>query len=292
MQRFPVQRGIQLRRRLESASSLNPGEWSAETSQPPSTVTRQTEPIPEKKRSATPVEPNVKSAEPTGSEWHEQDRQVGQSLAVAGRRAPVKLRERSRLQVDDLAGGESQTASLVPKPPGQPRQPAVGHSQATLWQPVDSTTTRTINNPVTAAHGHASSVAPSNNNSSLSNAEQPGLISPISQVGFESTPASSGSDLTGLAGHRPIGATNADTAPPPPAIHDDLPWHVDESQKGRKPSGSDVVIHKTSFGMIDRLAETCKLPVSTVISLVCGGGLALIVGGLLALRTALRRRHS
>ena len=292
VQRFPVQRVIQLRRRLESASSLNPGGWSAETSQPPSTVARQTEPIPEKNRSAAPDEPDVKSAGPTGSEWHEQNRAIGQSPAVAGRRAPVKLRERSRLQIDDPADGGSPTASTVPKPPGQPRQPAVGHSQATLWKPVDSTTTRTDNNPGAAANGPASTVAPSNNNSTPGNAGQPGLIPPISQVGFESTPASSGADHTGLAGHGPLGATNTDTAPPPPAISDDAPWYVDETQKERKPSNVDVVIRKTSFAMIDRLAETCKLPVSTVISLVCGGGLALIVGGLLALRAALRRRHS
>ncbi len=292
VQRFPVQRVIQLRRRMESASSLNPGGWSAEPSQPPTADRRKTEPLQETKHTEVPVEPDVKSAAPIGSEWHAQEPPVNQSPAVAGQRAPVKLRERSRLRIDDPADGGSQTASMVPKPPGQPRQPAIGHSQATLWQPVDSTTTRTTNSAVSAANGPESSVVPSINNSSRGSAKQPRLIPPISQVGFESTPTSSVPDLTERAGHVPTGSTNADAAPPPPAISDDEPWYVDETQKERKPSGSDAVIRKSSFAMIDRLAETCQLPVSTVISLVCGGGLALIVGGLLALRVALRRRHS
>ena len=43
--------------------------------------------------------------------------------------------------------------------------------------------------------------------------------------------------------------------------------------------------------MIDQMAETLKMPVSTLISLIGAGGLALLGVGLVVLRATIRRQY-
>ncbi len=245
VQRFPVQRVLQLRRRLESAAALNPGGWPTNASQSSSTGVTAEMPAAEPVKSATPTSAASQESEVPHEQW-----------PTTGKRPPVKLRERSRLQLAASTNASSQVTGAA-----QPWMPAVGRSNVTPWRSVDAT---------------------------------PGAP-PISQAGFESSdPSSGGLNKAAFADRldsvrlpdNTSGASEADVAPPPPTE----PWFDDETRKERK--ASSEVVHKSSFAMIDRLAEAFKLTVSTMISLIGGGGLALVLGGLIAIRTALRRRHS
>jgi hypothetical protein len=309
VQRFPIQRVIQLRKRLETAASLNPGGWNAESSQSQSFTPAPTEPFQNSRAIEPPLERavkrDVKPAEPTAAgsanaEWQQLDRSIENDRSVehgdanGGWRAPIKLRGRSRLQLDDTASIGAQRASTVPKSPGPPRQPSFGHSEPALWKSVDPLEAETESGRKFIIAADSPDIGTDHSTAdrrSVDSASQPGLVPPISQVGFESTTSLIPPDIAVLGGDVSAGTERSEVAPPPPTSADDAPWYpVDPAR--RTPSVPDAVTHKSSFAMIDQLAETCRLPVSTVISLVCGGGLALIAGSLIALRVALRRRHS
>ena len=273
VQRFPIQKVIQLRRRLESAAALNPGASSSDKVQAPVTDQAPPETSPQKplklRRESVPVQMDLpKSSVP-----------VAQQPSEPATRPGVKLRTRTRLKVDDALEAVSHASTEIPKMPSPVRKPVVAQSEATRWKTVESPPTRTVTQSSTEVN---------------TGSKQPALAAPISQAAFETTTAEKPSVNAGLvAPGMNVGAVADEMigAPPPPSVPEETPWYHDEARKARRSAGSSAVVHKSSFGMIDKLAESFRVPVATMMSLIGFGGLALVGLGLIAVRTAMRRRH-
>ncbi|MBS0206284.1 MAG: hypothetical protein JSS49_25605 [Planctomycetes bacterium] len=272
VQRFPIQKVLRLRRRLESAAALNPGGWNSST---PESDTEHFTPT-------TSAAPGPKSA-PVQANSPTTTVSVVQP-AEPEHRPGVKLRTRSRLKIEDELGTTLQASTAVPKMSVPNRKPVVAHSVVTRWKSLE---------PRPEA-SEAVAVNESNPGSS-----QPTLAAPISQAGFETTSVSDDNPTMDSSIGLMAPGMNANSmaddligAPPPPATPEETPWYHDAASRARKSGGSSTVIHKTSFGLIDQLAGTFHLPVATMMSLIGFGGMALFGVGLIAIRAAMRRRHS
>jgi len=283
VQRFPIQRVLQLQQRLETASSLNPGGATAVDSQAENL--KATPP----KRSATapadwfitpeakePVSPPETKAEPKSPE----------------NRGILKLRGRAPIQIE-----EATHVTSVPKNPSTARQPVVAVSSATRWKTIEASQQSAQSGP------SSSQLAPPVTGrkdqpiqtEAKSSAEQPKLSPPVSQVAFESPEVNRLSDgsstpKTSLALPYPESPSIPEIAPPPPEVPAESPWYHDTAKPDKKLS-QPVVVRKNTFALIDQLAETLKVPVSTLISLIGAGGLALLGVGLVVLRATIRRQY-
>lgn len=282
VQRFPIQRVLQLQQRLETAASLNPGGAPA--------ADRQAEnpKVTPPKRSATvpadwfitpetkePVSTPEAKAEPKSPE----------------KRGILKLRGRAPVQIEEAAHVTS-----VPRNPSTARQPVVAVSSATRWKTIEASqgtqsgsSSPALTPPVT---GHKEQSIPAEVKSS---AEQPKLAPPVSQVAFESpdvNPLNEGTSKpkTSQALPFPESPSIPEIAPPPPEVPGESPWYHDTA-KPEKKSNQPTVVRKNAFALIDQMAETLKVPVSTLISLLGAGGLALLGVGLVVLRATIRRQY-
>lgn len=273
VQRFPIHRVLQLRKRIEDASALNPG---ASPSERP--VSQPATPAPSQDwRTVDPKPVTPKADEPADSQ---------SQPPVKVDRGSIKLRERSRMRVDDLP--EATSSSPVPKSPSQRRQPSIGHSEATLWRPVESpaeSPSTSLPAPATSSREQSTTHQFSTGHSEA--AEQPVLPPPISQVAFESLGPTMQIEIPGSEITLPEIKPSLNLAPPPPAA--ETPWFNDDNQKKHS---SPEPIRKSSFGLIDQLAVSLNVPVSTMISLIGGVGLFLIGFGLIAAQAAFRKRSS
>ena len=282
VQRFPVQRVLQLRERIESASSLNPGHPSPQkpTEEPTATAKSTTRTESTKPQPTAQQDPPSQPSKVTLRSRTENGESTAES---APRRGVIKLRERTRMKFDESAESQAQNSTRVSQTV-VPRTPVTAQSEATMWKSIDSTS---------AQH---------NSPASTRDAQQPLLSPPISQAGFETAEvAKSGLDNTSFhpdttsldqADDHSTVTMGIDDAPLPPEPSEKDPWYEDESHPNSKSHKADIVVHKSSFATIDRLAESLRLPVSTVISLLGAAGVAFFGISLLALRAALRRRHS
>jgi hypothetical protein len=266
VQRFPVQRVMELRQRLESASSLNPGNWKSEESAK--------KPIPGN---------SITDHEPTGWELTPESKvESGNAAAPAIKRGPVKLKERKRLQLDDSPEASTRNSTAVPKSPTETRAQVIGKSEMSKWKSADAVETRVEKS---ASPQIASNTA---------TAEQPHLAAPISQAGYQSVDSNGRSDIAAILDgvkKETKGANPEQIAPLPPTASGEEPWYQDDSRRKRK-SSSTAVVHKNSFSTIDKLAETFKVSTSTLTSIITAGGVVLVAFGLMAVRGAMRRRHS
>ena len=267
VQRFPVQRVLRLRERIKEATALNPGGQ-----------------LDEAHREGKTAEPP--SSEQTPGQHPAVERDVNQSLkqepTQSATRPAVKLRERTRLKLDDPTANSSSTP--VPRPSTKNRQPVVARSESNLWKSVDSSKPD-ASSPVFEYE---------RNDRQETAAAQPILPPPITQAGFESAdPKSTDLQKTALSdnGAGAQAKSDFDLAPPPPVTRESHPWHEDGSHE-KGPWTSDAAVRKSSFALIDQLADAFKIPAKTLVSLIMGSGAVLLVGGLVAMRAAIRRRHS
>lgn len=267
VQRFPVQRVLRLRQRIKEATALNPGGQ-------PEASHREAETEAPQSSEQTPDHNQPVEREANQSFTHEPTQ--------SAIRPAVKLRERTRLKLDDPTANSSSTP--VPRAFVKSRQPVVARSESNLWKSVDSNKSGTTS-PV---------LEPSRSDSPVTAAAQPMLPPPITQARFESADAKS-TDLqkTALSVNESAAEAKSefDIAPPPPVSTESHPWHEDGAHE-KGPWKSDVAVRKSSFALIDQLADAFNVPAKTLVSLITGAGAVLLVGGLLAMRAAMRRRHS
>lgn len=314
-ERFPVQRVLRLRQRLNTTSSVDTGDWARPKSGTYQDDTWQSVPSDEAADSSTRVEDQARPSASAPADQQSSASAGVESPLTTQKRPALKLRERTRPQLDSLSNLAPRDSTVVPKSAGQPRQPVVAHSEMTQWKSADTIETP-ISNSATGALAAPLPSIPSTRQPSFDAANfadradrsfasghsiaetlpdpavQPGLVPPIAQVGFESTESSpGGSELSATEGQDPNQSDLAMIAPPPP-LSGDSPWYRDETRQQPTSTSADIVVRKSSFATIDRLAEALALPVSTMVSLIGGAGFALVGCGLLCLRTAVRKRHS
>jgi len=182
------------------------------------------------------------------------------------------LRLRNRMASSEEAD-QSRLSTRVPQA-AEPREPAVGHSQVSTWKSAEPAT------PDTSEPGYSGSF------------RVPDLEPPVAQAAFASpAPGASPSPQTTTA--LPSIALPPELpsiAPPPPeAAPGNSPRVLEDAPTDAGKSSQTV--SRSSFGLLDRLAESYKLPMSALISLIGIGGLMLSIGSLIVMQSALRRRH-
>ena len=143
---FPVQRVVQLRRRLETAASLNPGGAYTMPSGPATEPARETDSLPSPKSefeipAPASVAPTIDSKEEaidgeTLPEFNERPQQQTANKAETApmERPVVRLREH-RVLPDQVRAALLKAAALPPAP--TTRRHIVGYSEPMLWQSAD-----------------------------------------------------------------------------------------------------------------------------------------------------------
>ena len=136
---FPVQRVVQLRRRLETAASLNPGGAYTMPASPSTEPARAVSPSPKSETPELPKHaPSIESSEPTddsmtstnSTEHLEKQTAIRSEPTLKGRQV-VRLREH-RVLPDHVRTALLQAAALPPSPAARRR--IVGYSEPMLWQ--------------------------------------------------------------------------------------------------------------------------------------------------------------
>lgn len=294
VQRFPVQRVLQLRQRLESATALNPGASKLDSALPPTVnVAPKTSPasVPVK---AAEWEDSTSEIDPS-----EQVQKVSAELSPT-KRPPLKMRAKLPVVMDSDIEAAANGSKVIGKSEPIIQKAAVGHSSMTHWVTAGQTTSGKADSSK-ANKGEFQSDSISKPKAITSTAVQPSLELPVSQVGYDASNGSTGIDLASIgskaeAKPKPSASTQLDIAPPPPVDQDAAKeavrqdWYEDGLVRRR--AVSSATVRPSSFGLIDRLAVALNAPASTVVSLIGGVGILLIGFGLIAVRSALRRRHS
>eukprot|EP00456_Euglypha_rotunda_P091193 TRINITY_DN957_c1_g1_i1.p1 TRINITY_DN957_c1_g1~~TRINITY_DN957_c1_g1_i1.p1 ORF type:complete len:880 (-),score=143.58 TRINITY_DN957_c1_g1_i1:1014-3653(-) len=292
VQRFPVQRVLQLRQRLESATALNPGASKLDSALPPA------EKVPSK---TSPTSVPMKAAE-----WEDSTSEIDPSEQVQKvsaeisptKRPPLKMRAKLPVVMDSDIEAAANGSKVTAKSEPIDQTAAVGHSSMTHWVTAGQTTSGKVDSSK-ANKGEFQAGSISKPKAIVSAAAQPSLELPVAQVGYEASSAPSGIDLASIGSKvdaKPAASPRMDIAPPPPAdptaaqetARQD--WYEDGLVRRR--AVSSATVRHSSFGLIDRLAVALNAPASTVVSLIGGVGILLIGFGLIAVRSALRKRHS
>ena len=136
---FPVQRVVQLRRRLETAASLNPGGAYTMPASPSTEPARAISPLPKSETLELPKHaPAIESSErtddwmtSTNSTEHLEKQTAVRSEPTPRGRQVVRLREH-RVLPDHVRTALLQAAALPPSPAARRR--IVGYSEPMLWQ--------------------------------------------------------------------------------------------------------------------------------------------------------------
>lgn len=203
VQRFPVQRVLQLRKRLEAATALNPG---ASNAQRPA-------------QQPAPTTPEIKRNHDDWSQAPDQSAVKAEQPIPAANKRPertaVKLRDRGRASVEDMQDRLTDESTPIPRAASRPREASIGHSEVPLWKPAGGSPTRS---PARDAEHSVTPPSPDLPKPSNDAAEQPALPAPISQVGFVSHESPSDTlDLPGISITAPTDTeTTPNLAPPPP----------------------------------------------------------------------------
>jgi hypothetical protein len=284
VQRFPVQRVLRLRQRIESATALDPGASN--------------QPAPKTPAATTPAKSELQPSAWNSADWEgdiiarpEQVQKVSAEDSPTKRPA-LKIRERLPAVTDSSFEPVANSSKVAAKTSPSVRQEVVGHSSITPWVSAGQTTTGKAESSKTSKSDFQSATS-DQPRMTVPGARQPALDTPVSQVGFEPSAATSRIDVASIgdkAETERAAAEPIDIAPPPPVVEEKDTWF--EESLVRKRAVSSAAVRSSSFGLIDRLAYGLNLPASTVVSLIGGGGLLLIGFGLIAVRAALRKRHS
>lgn len=284
VQRFPVQRVLRLRQRIESATALNPGASNQS--------------VPKASAATTSTK-----SEQQPSVWNTVDREAAvvdrpEQVQTAWAEDPpvqrpaVKVRERVPVVTDSLIESVPNSSKVKVKSSPSVRQKVVGRSSMMPWVSAGQTSTGKAESSKTSQ----SDFQPATSDQpriAVPSSRQPALEAPISQVGYEPSVATAGIDVASIGDKvetKRGAAEQIDIAPPPPVAEEKDNWIEDSLV--RKRAVSSATVNSSSFGLIDRLAYGLNLPASTVVSLIGGGGLLLIGIGLVVVRAALRKRHS
>ena len=310
---FPVQRVVQLRRRLESAASLNPGgafTLSAQTEAAPS--------VNESSRrhlaSSEPSETNPSTTIPASRDGSiVSTRRSRSSLeatppAVATtEQAPRPERHLVKLREHRLQSESVQQASTNALPPTHsPRRHAVGFSEPILWQSVEergpvvptlSLVSDIRNRDDGARLASATSSSDKLNGSILipaSRSETP-HFGTIELPSGESQEAGTGGSVLFASSHSTLQSSTAD-GPSLGETNGSGSTAIDQSPSTLRKKNLSALkpshrMSRQSFALIEPLAASLKLPVATTASLLGCAGLALLGFGLILLRAAIRWRH-
>ncbi len=308
---FPVRRVVQLRRRLESAASLNPGGAF--------TLSAQAEAAPSVTKDAADRSSVV-------STRHSRSSMEASPLAVAtpeqasrSERHIVKLREHRQ-----QSGSIQHAAADVLTPVHLPRHHAVGFSEPILWQSVEErgpvvptlsliSDIRNRDDGARLASATSSSADPrdtgreserpgtsANLNSSIripaARTESPHFGS-IELPDDRARDAGTSGSILFASSHSTLQSSMAD-GPALGATSRSMPGTLATAppQSSARKQNSHVarpshVVSRQSFALIEPLAASLKLPVATTASLLGGVGLALLGFGLVLIRAAFRWRH-
>ncbi|MDB5344427.1 MAG: hypothetical protein JWP89_2804 [Schlesneria sp.] len=284
VQRFPVQRVLQLRQRIESATALDPGASN--------------QPVPKTPAATTPAKSEQQPSAWNSADWEGNiiDRPEPVQKASAedppAKRPALKIRERLPVVTDSSFESVANSSNVAGKTLPSVRQKVVGHSSMTPWVSAGQTATGKAESSKTSKSDFQSATG-DQPRMTVPGARQPVLEMPVSQVGYEPSAATSGINVASIgdkAESKRGAAEQMDIAPPPPVVEEKDTWFEDSLV--RKRAVSSATVRSSSFGLIDRLVYGLNLPASTVVSLIGGGGLLLIGIGLVAVRAALRKRHS
>ena len=318
---FPVQRVVQLRRRLETVASLNPG---VTYTMPASPLTASERAVghshgskPETPEPSNRA-PSIKSPE-RANDWMTSADSTKQSesrvklkpVAVPNERPVVRLREH-RVMPDHVRTALQQVAALPPSPAARNR--TVGYSEPMLWQSASESDsvlptmslTSSIGRGTNGSNNRAAESPPRDlrdlahlsPQSDETHRENPSAIpvASVEQTGFRSIelPAdsnpSTGQSGPALSSPRGDSAANLDSnARSSRTVRRST--NANKKQAATKSTVSDE-ISRQSFAIIEPLASALQLPIATTASLLGGTGLALLGLGLLLVRAAVRWRHS
>ena len=311
---FPVQRVVQLRRRLESAASLNPGgaftlpaHTEAAPSQNGASRRHLASSEPSKTQPSTTI-PASRDGLIVSTRRSRSSLEAAPPAAVVtleqtprSERHLVKLREH-RLQSESV-----QHASTDALPPIlSSRRHAVGFSEPILWQSVEE------RGPVVPTLSLVSDIRSRDDGARLASAtsssaklDSPFLIpaarsetphfGTIELPSGDSQEAGTGGSVLFASSQSMLPSSTADG----PALGetngagskaiDKLSGSV--RKKNTSASKPSHRVSRQSFALIEPLAASLKLPVATTASLLGCAGLALLGFGLILLRAAFRWRH-
>lgn len=286
VQRFPIQRVLQLQQRLEAETAKH--AIPAQAAQ----TTYQSQPSPrETPPRIGPLVPADWFIAPELNQTPQQHQREQEATVVPrsesaklvefAKKPVLKLRERPPTLIDEMVTATD--ATVAPRVPAAPRRQSVGVSMSSPWTSIDSSESPAITERDQSPRMETSTAA-----------EQPELAPPVSQVAFEST---DGDRLTSPAKTPspslviPEAASPPAIAPPPPVLPSESPWYRDAASP-EKPPVAEVVVRKNGFAMVDQLAESLRMPIATLIALMGAGGLGLFGLGLMVLRVTIRRRYN
>ena len=322
---FPVQRVVQLRRRLETVASLNPGGAYMLPASP------STESVREVSRSATlksetPSTPNPARAieSPAQTEdWmtsvasteHAEKQADYKSEPTPKERQVVRLREH-RVLPDHVRAALLQAAALPAAPAARKR--VVGYSAPMLWQ--SASESDSVLPALSLANGIGSGTSGSHNAAGASlppDLRDPALLAKesghvhrvasataVEQTGFRSHQRPADSNQLIEPGGLALSASDKGVAKRAPSdtlrsLDSKTPSSRTANRSaaaGQKPQVTKFKasheVSRLSFAVIESLASALRLPHATTAALLGGTGLAMLGLGLLLARAAIRWRHS
>ena len=312
---FPIQRVVQLRRRLESAASLNPGgaftlpiHAEAAPSQNGTSRRHLASSEPSETEPSTTI-PASRDGSIVSTRRSRASLEAAPPAAATTEQAPRPERHLVKLREHRLKSESVQHASTAALPPAQsPRRHAVGFSEPILWQSVEergpvvptlSLVSDIRNRDDGARLASATSSSDKLNGSILipaSRSETP-HFGTIELPSGDSPDAGTGGSVLFASSHSTLQSSTADGP-----ILGETKLSVSESSGidqspgslGKKKTSALKPSHRVSrqsFALIEPLAASLKLPFATTASLLGCAGLALLGFGLILLRAAFRWRH-
>ncbi len=310
---FPVQRVVQLRRRLESAASLNPGGAFTLSAQAESALSANeashnhlaSSESSETKPSTTI--PASRDGSIVSTRRSRSSLEAAPPAVATSEQAPHPERHLVKLREHRLQSESVQHASTNTLPPAHsPRRHAVGFSEPILWQSVEE------RGPVVPTLSLVSDIRNRDDGARLASAaslsaklDSPLLIpasrsetphfGAIELPSGDSQETGTGGSVLFASSHSTLPSSMADG----PALGETNgagSTAIDRSpssvrNKNTSASKSSHRVSRQSFALIEPLAASLKLPVATTASLLGCAGLALLGFGLILLRAAFRWRH-
>ncbi len=310
---FPVQRVVQLRRRLESAASLNPGgafKLPAQAEAAPSanaSSQRHLAPTePSETKTSTTI-PASRDGSIVSTRRSRSSLEVAPPAVATPEQAPRPERHLVKLREHRLQSESVQHASTNALPPAQSsRRHSVGFSEPILWQSVEE------RGPVVPTLSLISDIRNRDDGTRLASATSSSdklngsILIPASRSEtphFGTIELPSGDSQATGTGASVLFASSHSTRPSStvdgPALSETnglASTAIDKSSstvrnKNTSASKASHRVSRHSFALIEPLAASLTLPVATTASLLGCAGLALFGFGLILLRAAFRWRH-
>ena len=310
---FPIQRVVQLRRRLESAVSLNPGgaftlptHAEAAPSQNGASRRQLAPAEPSETKSSTTI-PATRDGSVVSTRHSRSSLEAAPPAVATTEQAPRPERNLVKLREHRLQSESVQQASTNALPPAQSsRRHAVGFSEPILWQSVEE------RGPVVPTLSLVSDIRNRDDGARLASAtsssaklDSPFLIpaarsktphfGTIELPSGDSQEAGTSGSVLFASSHSTLQSSTAD-GPSLGETNVSASTAIDKSpssvrNKNTSASKPSHRVSRQSFALIEPLAASLKLPVATTASLLGCAGLALLGFGLILLRAAFRWRH-